>query len=50
MVVKLNLDRGTVTCVDKNLNFGPKIGFSTITGLQLTSNFWPENPLLKLNT
>jgi len=42
-------------CAEKCLNFGPKIGFSIITKLQLTGHclsniFWPKNQLLNWNT
>jgi hypothetical protein len=42
-------------CIQKGLNCDPAIGFSIMTMLQLTglclsSSFWPKNWLLKLNT
>jgi hypothetical protein len=36
MTVKLILDKERVTCVEKGLNLGITIGFSTMTVLQLT--------------
>jgi arginyl-tRNA--protein-N-Asp/Glu arginylyltransferase len=47
LTVQLNLDKETVTCVERGLNFSPMTGFSTVTMLlqtqhSLSSSFWPK--------
>jgi hypothetical protein len=42
ILMKLNLDKGTVTCIEMGLNVGLEIGFSTMKMLHLTTHSLSE--------